>query len=201
VDRGVAVRCTKDPVEDCGSGVRVERRYLDGNLEGIAWWHTCNGIEREDFMGTRPPWDDGWFVVQSQPLTLSPSILCLVCRFHGHIVSTWKTTLADLEAVLPGVLEELRAIDSARRPFVVVDDVVTKRFVQFARIVKSHSGDAERGIAPLGAMAFDVPALGVHLQGFGNDPLEGARRAASTLRQWLPDDAELRVTLDGDPLD
>jgi len=35
------MKCTKDPIEDCGSGVRIERRYLDGNLEGIAWWHVC----------------------------------------------------------------------------------------------------------------------------------------------------------------
>ena len=78
------LRCTKDPIEDCG-GVRIERRYLDGNLEGIAWWHFCDGVEREDFMGTDPPWQDGWVVEQVQPLTLSPSILCRVCQFHGHI--------------------------------------------------------------------------------------------------------------------
>lgn len=77
--------CTKDPIEDCGSGVQIERRYLDGALEGIAWWHLCHGVPREDFMGTRPPWQDGWVVVQTQPLTLSPSILCRVCQFHGHI--------------------------------------------------------------------------------------------------------------------
>lgn len=116
-------------------------------------------------------------------------------------ISTRKATLAELETVLPGVLAELRAMDLARRPFVVVDDAVTKRFVQFARIAKIHPGDAERGIAPLGAMAFDVPALGIYLQDFGDDPIEGARLAASALRQWLPDDAGLTIRIDEMPLD
>ena len=85
MDLGDAVKCTKDPIEDCGSNVKIERRYLDGNLEGIAWWHICNGSEREDFMDVQPAWKDGWVVEQVQPLTLSPSILCRACQFHGHI--------------------------------------------------------------------------------------------------------------------
>ena len=73
--------CTADPIEDCGSGVRIERRYLDGSLDGIAWWHLCNGVDREDFMVVQPAWRDGWIVVQVRPLTVSPSILCRVCQF------------------------------------------------------------------------------------------------------------------------
>ena len=113
----------------------------------------------------------------------------------------WKTTLAQLSRVLPGVLEELRALDLSRRPFVIVEDFVTgtRHFVQFARIVKSRPDDTARGIAPHGEMAFDVPALKIHLRGFGNDPAEGARLAVETLRQWLPEQADLVVTLDGDP--
>ena len=88
-----------------------------------------------------------------------------------------------------------------RRPFVVVDEPLTKRFVQFGRIVVAHPDDAEKRIAPVGEMAFDVPALGIHLEGFGNDPAEGAGRAAEVLRRWLPEEAELVITLDGDPLD
>jgi len=68
-----------------GSDVKIERRYLDGNLDGIAWWHICNGTEREDYMSMQPEWKDGWQVVQVQPLTLSPSILCGVCQKHGYI--------------------------------------------------------------------------------------------------------------------
>ena len=117
------------------------------------------------------------------------------------MIQTWKTTLAELAAVLPAVLTELRAMDRARRPFVLVDDPVAKHFVQFARIVRSHPGDAAKGIAPLGEMAFDVPAIKIHLVGFGNDPAEGTRLAVDTLRRWLPDEAQLVVTLDGDPLD
>lgn len=111
------------------------------------------------------------------------------------------TTLAELEPVLAGTLAELRAMALARRPFVIVDDVVTEHFVQFARIAESRPGDAERGIAPLGEMAFDVPALDLYLQGFGDDPVVGARLAAETFRRWLPDEARLCVTLDGEPLD
>jgi hypothetical protein len=88
-----------------------------------------------------------------------------------------------------------------RRPFVIVDEPLSKRFVQFGRIVRSYPEDVARGVAPLGEMGFDVPALSIYLEGFGNDPAEGARRAAEVLRQWLPDEAELVVTLDGEPLD
>lgn len=77
--------CTADPIEDMGTGVRIERRYMDGELQGIAWWHVCNGVDREDFMSAKPAWDDGWDIVQTQPLTLSPSILCRLCQFHGFI--------------------------------------------------------------------------------------------------------------------
>ena len=116
-------------------------------------------------------------------------------------ISKHRTTLAALETDLPAVLEELRTMELRRRPFVIVDDPLSKRFVQFGRIVKTHPGDAEKGIAPLGEMGFDVPVLKVYLQGFGNDPLVGARLAAEVLRRWLPDEAELTITLDGEPLD
>lgn len=115
-------------------------------------------------------------------------------------IGTWKTTLADLGTVLPGVLSELRTLDLGLRPFVVVDDTVTKRFVQFARVVQHHPGDAAKGIAPPGEMAFDVPALDIYLRGFGNDPTEGTRLAVETLRKWLPEEAALVVTLDADAL-
>lgn len=77
--------CTADPPEELGSSVRIERRYLDGHLDGIAWWHVCNGVEREDFMSIRPARRDGWDVISVQPLTLSPSVLCRTCLFHGYV--------------------------------------------------------------------------------------------------------------------
>lgn len=79
--------CTKDPVEDLGSGVKIERRYLDGKLDGLGWWHVCNGSEREDFISLKPEWPSGWDVLKVQPLTLFPSILCRACKFHGYITN------------------------------------------------------------------------------------------------------------------
>ena len=116
-------------------------------------------------------------------------------------ISIRRTTLATLETDLPPVLDELRTMELRRRPFVIIDEPLSKRFVQFGRIVKAHPGDFEKGIAPLGEMGFDVPALSIYLEGFGNDPAEGARWAAEVLRQWLPDEAELTITLGGEPLD
>ena len=110
-----------------------------------------------------------------------------------------KVKLGELQRALVPVLEELKASDLARRPFVVVESTLgPKRFVQFARVVKGDPGDAARGIPPVGEMAFDVPALGIYLNGFGNDPEVGARLAVDTLRSWLPEEAELAVSLDGD---
>ena len=52
-------------------------------------------------------------------------------------IGTWHSTLGELDAVLPGVLAELKVIDRARRPFVVVSEPVTQRFVQFARVLRT----------------------------------------------------------------
>ena len=116
-------------------------------------------------------------------------------------IFTRRTTLAALETDLPAVLWELRTMELRRRPFVIVDEPLSKRFVQFGRVVKAHPGDFEKGIAPLGEMGFDVPTLSIYLRGFGNDPAEGARRAVEVLRRWLPDEAELVILLAGEPLD
>ena len=117
------------------------------------------------------------------------------------MIARHHTTLGALEPLLAGVLSDLRALDLRRRPFVIVDDPVSRKFVQFARIAVEQPGDRARGIPPLGALAFDVPLLSIYLQGFGDDPAEGARLAVKTLRGWLPDEAALVVTLDGEPLD
>lgn len=81
------MKCTSDPIEDLGSGVHIERRYLDGELDGIAWWHVCNGVEREDYLPAQPSWKDGWRVEATTPLTLAPSILCRACGRHGFVRS------------------------------------------------------------------------------------------------------------------
>jgi hypothetical protein len=87
----MTTRCTKDPVEDIGCGVRIERRYLDGRLAGVHYWHP-----RPDGSGECEGWvsvpdadgwpADSWTLVSEHPLTLSPSLLCMACDHHGHIV-------------------------------------------------------------------------------------------------------------------
>lgn len=80
--------CTKDPREDIGHGVTIERRYMDGVLEGVAVYHPrpdgtpCAGY---GWVALRPKWNDGWDLVSERPLTLSPSLLCRACGHHGFI--------------------------------------------------------------------------------------------------------------------
>ena len=50
MDDGTSVRCTSDHIEDIGHGVTIERRYLDGVLEGIAYYHECNGVQRAGWL-------------------------------------------------------------------------------------------------------------------------------------------------------
>lgn len=82
--------CTRDPIEDIGLGVTIERRYMDGSLRGIAYWHpdpktgeSCHGwVSVPDEEG----WPkDSWTLVSEHPLTLSPSLLCRACGHHGFI--------------------------------------------------------------------------------------------------------------------
>lgn len=75
------------------------------------------------------------------------------------MIAVHRTTLRDLPDVLPAVLRELRVMDVRRRPFVIVDEPLSKHFVQFGRIVDPRPPP---GIAPFGEMAFDVPALGIY---------------------------------------
>ena len=79
--------CTKDPVVDIGHGVRIEKRYLDGRLDGVAYWHPQpSGVgECSGYVSVKPAWADGWDLVQLEPLTLSPSLLCRACGHHGFI--------------------------------------------------------------------------------------------------------------------
>lgn len=52
------------------------------------WWHTCNF---EDLNGSLrhvvklPLGPHGWALVKTEPLTISPSILCGSCGTHGYI--------------------------------------------------------------------------------------------------------------------
>lgn len=83
-------RCTQSPKRDIGHGVTIEERYLDGVLCGVAYWHPrpdsggqCEGwVSVPDEDGWPP---DSWKLEKLDPLTLSPSLLCLACGHHGHI--------------------------------------------------------------------------------------------------------------------
>lgn len=97
--------------------------------------------------------------------------------------------LRDLVPELTVVLEELMASDLERRPFVIIQDTVTKKFVQFIRRYKPKTGE----------LLFDVPLMGVVLKPCPG-PAYGAELAADvmTLHFKLPDSAELVIRVDGD---
>jgi hypothetical protein len=101
-----------------------------------------------------------------------------------------RCTLADLEKRLVPILEELMTSDLERRPFVVVEEPLTKRFVQYIRRYKPKTGE----------LLFDVPALGIVLQPC-TSPVDGAQLAFATMRGRfeLPYDAEFTIQVDGDP--
>lgn len=67
---------------DIGHGVSVQLSYIDGELHGAAYWHEPCG---RSWISVRPAWKDGWDVLQLDPLTLSPSLLCRHCGHHGFI--------------------------------------------------------------------------------------------------------------------
>lgn len=97
-----------------------------------------------------------------------------------------RTALKDVELVLRSSLQSMLATPESQRPFVVVQDMVTERFVQFC-------GSLERGVM------FDVPALGIVAEPCTVS--EGVQRALDTLRGplALPDEAELVVVFDTQP--
>lgn len=77
---------------DIGHGHRIVPSEYQGEPAGISEWHLksdgqwCSGWV--SFKGSA--WaknfpDTGWDVVQQEPLTLTPSILCRVCGSHGYI--------------------------------------------------------------------------------------------------------------------
>lgn len=104
-------------------------------------------------------------------------------------MSRRSVLLRELVPTLRAALDELMASDLERRPFVIVEDVVTRRFVQFARLFAPKTG----------ALLFDVPSLGVVLLPCP-DTKTGAEWAARVLAYsfGLPDIAELVVINDGD---
>ena len=78
---------------DIGGGHRIEFVEYEGERAAINDWHLtkegnwCRGFV--DFKGGT--WarlfgpDRGWDLIQLEPLTLSPSLLCRTCGDHGYI--------------------------------------------------------------------------------------------------------------------
>ena len=85
-----------DDAMDIGGGCKISLKQFEGETGGLDWWHPrkdngawCKGWV--EFKGSK--WavqfgaDTGWNVVQREPLTLTPSLLCRVCGTHGHITA------------------------------------------------------------------------------------------------------------------
>lgn len=83
--------CVGKDLGDLGHDVSAELRYVDSILDGVGYWHTCVGgaglpiPKMYGYFPVKPAWSHGWDVISVEPLTLSPSILCTVCKHHGFI--------------------------------------------------------------------------------------------------------------------
>lgn len=76
-----------------GHGVTIQHLMVDAEWYGVVWKHPapdggeCSGgavlfdVPANDGV----PEDVKWTVEQRDPLTLSPSLLCGLCGFHGFI--------------------------------------------------------------------------------------------------------------------
>lgn len=70
---------------DLGGDVQnAEIRFLDGEAHGLYYEHPCAGGK------LAPGWvpftgEYRWEVQQSDPLTITPSLLCRVCGHHGFV--------------------------------------------------------------------------------------------------------------------
>lgn len=80
----------RERVVEIGAGVTIAYAMHEGAIVGIEWEHPTHGgtpcrggwvpFKSYDPIG-------GWTVEQSDPLTLSPSLLCRACGCHGFIRS------------------------------------------------------------------------------------------------------------------
>ncbi len=74
---------------DLGHNVFIEFVQTEGIVSGLAYEHPCKEGPSKSwipFKG-RPYGCDrsGWTVLQEDPLTLAPSLLCRTCGHHGFI--------------------------------------------------------------------------------------------------------------------
>ena len=71
---------------DIGFSVRARIVRCDGELDAIEYEHACSEPAMAvSHIAIKPAWKDGWDLISSDPLTLSPSLLCRVCGHHGSI--------------------------------------------------------------------------------------------------------------------
>lgn len=72
--------------QDIGFGVSMQLRYVDGDLVGVAYEHPGPDGKQCPAHGWAPLHGPlGWTLVNAEPLTISPSLLCLHCHHHGFI--------------------------------------------------------------------------------------------------------------------
>lgn len=77
--------CTSKALGDIGHGVTAEVRFMDGVPGGVAYEHpTPTGARCQGYAPLQSP-GETWDLVQLDPLTISPSLLCRGCGHHGFI--------------------------------------------------------------------------------------------------------------------
>jgi hypothetical protein len=82
------MNCTQSEIIDIGSGVTIEKRYIDERLAGVAYWHECPKGAHAGYApieGEHCATGAGWQLISEEPLTISPSLLCRACGHHGFI--------------------------------------------------------------------------------------------------------------------
>ena len=81
---------------DIGGGHVIAYAHYEDEIAGITDWHRkadgnwcCGWVPFKDTPWSRAfagnPNYQSWDVVQREPLTLSPSLLCRACKDHGFI--------------------------------------------------------------------------------------------------------------------
>lgn len=79
----MTVNVAEDPWQAIGHGVSIQRRYIDGELMGVAYRHPCAEGVAESWVHVDGP--GPWSLVSADPLHIEPSLLCRVCGHHGFI--------------------------------------------------------------------------------------------------------------------
>lgn len=80
-----------DKFTDIGHGVSFQFADRGGSRIGIIFRHPCTPGAESDSYGSWVPFRErnsagkGWVVESEEPLTISPSLLCMTCGHHGHI--------------------------------------------------------------------------------------------------------------------